>query len=138
MKGGLAYDIGYGTQVGAWGGIAKMHEEVENVCGVLLLDGIDPIAYLEHVTASPIMGKRSAFTFGHNFGQWETLLYCLNVRVELVKPQMWQRGIPGLSGSDRKRALKAHAARLYPNLRVTGATQDALLILDYAKRINHG
>ena len=91
-------------------------------------------AYLEHVTASPIMGKKACFTFGHNFGQWETLLYCLDIKTVLIKPQSWQRLIPNLSGktgSARKKALKSHAERLFPSFKVTAANQDALLILNY-------
>lgn len=127
----MAYDIGQGAEVVAWGGIAKMQDELKSVL-VCCVD--PPIAILEHVTSSPIMGKRACFTFGHNFGQWETLLFCHGIRTELVKPQTWQRGIPGLGASDRKKALKAHAARLFPTIKVTGWAQDALLILNYAQQ----
>lgn len=139
VKGGMAYDLGYGPQVVAWGGIAKMHDELKQYLAVLPLE-VTPTACLEHVTSSPIMGKRACFTFGHNFGQWETLLFCLKIRSELVKPQTWQRGIPGLAGAGdmRKRALKAHAARLFPDIKVTAATQDALLILNYAMDKKNG
>ena len=139
VKGGMAYDVGSGPILTSWGGVAKMYEELETVLTVMKTPpNTAPVAYVEHVTASPIMGRKAAFTFGHNFGQLETLFFALNVRVELIKPQVWQRGIPGLGGSTRKRALKAHATRLYPDLKVTAATQDALLILDYAKRTYDG
>jgi len=51
-----------------------------------------------------------------------------------VRPQVWQKGLSGLKGlvsSKRKGALKNHAKRLFPKLKVTLATADALLILNY-------
>ena len=137
VKGAMAYDVGNGPVATVWGGVDKMHDELTTALSVLLLQSKQPTVYLEHVTSSPIMSKKSAFTFGHNFGQWETLFYCFNVRVELVKPQMWQRGIPGLAGKTgnvRKLALKAQAVRLFPQLRITKDNADALLILNYAQK----
>jgi hypothetical protein len=55
--------------------------------------------------------------------------------VELVKPREWQKGMRGLKPkmgyTDRKRTIKDNAARLYPGLRVTNATADAVMILDW-------
>ena len=136
VSGAMAYDVGNGPTVVPWGDVAQMHHELAQVLQVLLLEKNPPTAYMEDVSASPIMSKKGAFTFGHNFGQWETLFYCFNVRLELIKPQTWQKGIKGISGTTgpaRKRALKAHAARLFPQFRVTEKTQDALLILNYVK-----
>ena len=48
----------------------------------------ETIAYLEHVTASPIMGKKACFTFGHNFGQWGNIAVlprCKDSSVETTK-----------------------------------------------------
>ena len=135
IGGALAYDVGEGAVTVNWSGLSDMHDKLVDLVSAMLLQAPIPTAYLEQVSSSPIMGKKACFTFGHNFGQWETVLYCLNVRSILVKPQTWQRGIPGLAGKTdklRKRALKEHAARLFPHIRVTGANQDALLILNYA------
>ncbi|MGO8678596.1 MAG: hypothetical protein ACLQVX_22350 [Limisphaerales bacterium] len=79
-----------------------------------------------------------AFTFGRNFGFLLGALQTLGVRVDLVRPQKWQKAL-GLghasncaSKTEWKNKLKACAQRLYPNLRPTLATADALLLLEYA------
>jgi crossover junction endodeoxyribonuclease RuvC len=82
----------------------------------------------------------SAFKFGRNFGFILGVLQALNVRLELVRPQRWQKSfaLGTASGcatkSEWKNKLKSCAQRLYPNLKPTLATADALLILDYACR----
>lgn len=100
------------------------------------------VAIVEEV--SGYVGKAqpasSAFKFGRNFGFILGTLQALGVRTELVRPQRWQKslalGTAGGCGSktEWKNKLKACAQRLYPNLRPTLATSDALLILVYAGR----
>ena len=81
-----------------------------------------------------------AFTFGRHFGFILGVLQTLGVRVELVRPQKWQKALSLGSASgcasktEWKNKLKASAQRLYPRLKPTLATADALLILDYARR----
>jgi len=83
----------------------------------------------------------SAFKFGRNFGFILGVLQTLGVRVELVRPQKWQKALSLGSASgcasktEWKNKLKAVAQRLYPHLKPTLATADALLILDYALRM---
>ena len=82
----------------------------------------------------------SAFKFGRNFGFILGALQMLGVRVELVRPQRWQKSLALGSASncasktEWKNKLKAAAQRLYPNLKPTLVTADALLILDFARR----
>lgn len=82
----------------------------------------------------------SAFKFGRNFGFILGVLQTLGVRLELVRPQRWQKslGLGSASGcaskTEWKNKLKGAAQRLYPSLKPTLATADALLILDYARR----
>lgn len=89
-----------------------------------------------------VSGKKnspsSMFTFGRNYGF--LLGYCSGVglRVELVTPQKWQKelSIPARGSAkpeEHKRKLKAEAQRRYPRLKITLATCDALLILDWAQ-----
>lgn len=136
VAGGIAWQKEWDEPGAAkWTSIGDMRDLIRGLLSSVPVKE-ETVAYLEHVTASPIMGKKACFTFGHNFGQWETLLYCLGVKTVLLKPQSWQRLIPNLSGktgSARKKALKAHAERLYPRMKVTAANQDALLILNYVK-----
>jgi hypothetical protein len=78
-----------------------------------------------------------AFNFGKNAGFIEGCLMMANIPYILVPPQRWQKGLPGLTGKkgpERKRALKAEAARRFPHLKPTLKTADALLILSYARR----
>lgn len=105
-----------------------------------LKDDVKPVAYLEQVggfiAGNPAPGS-AMFNFGDGYGYIRGLLAALHVETRLVRPQVWQAGIPGIKGvekSARKRALKEHAARIFPNLKVTLKTADALCIADYARR----
>jgi hypothetical protein len=112
-----------------------------------LLDRLRQLAYDPGSTVAVVeevggyIGKAqpgsSAFKFGRNFGFLLGVLQTLGVRVELVRPQKWQKNL-GLghasactSKTEWKNKLKAQAQRLYPHLRPTLATADALLLLDY-------
>ena len=93
-------------------------------------------AVVEHVpkyVGNQMMASHS-FTLGYNMGFEIGAIKSLNIPVDLVRPQKWQGSIPGLkgvTGHKRKRLLKEHAMRLYPGLKVTLATADALLILNH-------
>lgn len=83
------------------------------------------------------------FKFGCGYGFTLGALAGLGVSVELVTPQRWQKGMStgtrgGAPKADWKRKLKAQAERLYPSLRVTLSTADALLILAWARRQERG
>ena len=93
---------------------------------------------LEHVP--PFAGKNipssRSFVLGKSCGFYEGLARGLRVPCHLVPPKTWQKGFSGLaktSSSQRKRLLKDHATRLYPNLGkgITLATADAVLIAHY-------
>ena len=75
----------------------------------------------------------SAFKLGYNYGFHVGCLRGYEYPVNLVKPQVWQRGLSGLRPkmgyTARKRVLKDNASRLFPSLKVTHAVADALLIL---------
>jgi len=73
-----------------------------------------------------------------NVGVIHGALHALGIRIELVRPQIWQRffslGTRKAHGDKWKSCLKAEAQRRFPHLTVTYATADALLILDWAER----
>ena len=80
------------------------------------------------------------FNFGRNFGFILGLLAALHVRVELVRPQVWQKAL-GLGNSKShasksawKNHLKARAQQLFPQQKVTLKTADALLLLEYSTK----
>jgi hypothetical protein len=98
-----------------------------------------PIAIVEDQTgyAGIQVSAPAMFKYGRNFGFILGTLQATGWIVELVKPQMW---IKALSLGNRrnhasrtawKNHLKTRAQQYYPNLKVTLATADALLILAY-------
>lgn len=77
------------------------------------------------------------FVFGANYGFWRGLIQGNGFPLRLVRPTVWQKGIRGVAGTkgpERKRKLKEEAARLFPELKPTLKTADALLLLDFAER----
>lgn len=98
-------------------------------------------AFVEEVGGFCGVGQPGSamFKFGKGCGVIEGALMALGYRVELVKPQRWQKhfglGTTKQAGgkADWKRKLKAEAQRRFPTCDVTLKTADALLILDYAR-----
>ncbi len=81
------------------------------------------------------------FKFGRSFGVILGTLQALGYRIELVRPQLWQKRLAlGTSNGQRtewKNKLKAEAQRLFPHLSVTLKTADALLLLEFARRTSY-
>lgn len=96
-------------------------------------------AYVEEVGGycGAAMPGSAMFNFGRNFGFILGVLAARGIRVELVKPQKWQKhfglGTVKESGGKTpwKNKLKAKAQQLFPHLDITLKTADALLILEY-------
>jgi hypothetical protein len=98
------------------------------------LKGKPSFALIERVWASPVMGVSSAFAFGENYGGWVMAFRMAGIPVACVTPQQWQRVVaPDIqySGNDRKKALKQLAVERFPDLKVTLAICDALLLSEY-------
>ena len=79
------------------------------------------------------------FTFGDKYGFIRGALQTLGFRVELVRPQSWQRALglgtgSGLEPRDLEEQTQSKVQQLYPSCKVTLKTADALLLLEYAKR----
>ena len=99
----------------------------------------DAIAFVEQVGGYTGKGQPGSamFKFGRSFGFTLGVLQTLDVRVELVQPQKWQKplGLGTASScvtrSEWKAKLRACAQRLYPKLKPTLSTSDAILILEY-------
>ncbi len=91
-------------------------------------------AVIEKVHSSPQMGVKSAFSFGQSFGKLEMMLACAGIRFQYVSPAKWQGDMGCRTGGD-KNITKAAAQRLFPALKITHATADALLLAEYAKTI---
>jgi len=89
---------------------------------------------IEHVTPMPKQGLGSTWKFGQHYGMLRGILAALGWRYILVRPQVWQKELGCLSHGD-KRVTKGMAQRLFPGLRITHATADALLIAEWCRRI---
>ena len=105
-----------------------------------LIDGLDRSSYevvIEDVPAfvSSATSNASSFKLGYNFGFIVGMSRALGFATHLLRPQTWQKGLQGLRPkmgyTERKRMLKDNAIRLYPDLKITNATADAVLIMNY-------
>jgi hypothetical protein len=144
----IAIDPGAGGGIAVWRDgqpidavpMPPTEGDVLNLLRQLAVDPANTVAVVEEVggyvgKAQPASG---AFKFGRNFGFILGVLQALGVRVQLVRPQRWQKdlGLGNASGctsrTEWKNKLKGCAQRLYPHLKPTLATADALLILEHA------
>jgi len=91
------------------------------------------VAYLEQVHSSPQMGVVSSFTFGNGFGHLEMALTAAGIPFERVRPQVWQKAMGCMTKGD-KNVSKRKAQELFPQIKVTHATADALLLASYGEK----
>lgn len=103
----------------------------EHMSTFRLLD--NKFAMIEQVHSMPRQGVASSFTFGKQYGMLIGLLNGFKIRHEYVTPQKWQKEMGCRSGGD-KNVTKAAAQRLFPELKITHATADALLLAEYCRR----
>ena len=130
LSGGIAFIPDNGTP---WA--HKMPETDRDLID-LLRDSInlfDARATLELVHSSPQMGVKSAFTFGEGYGRLQMALTAMGIPYERVRPAMWQKAMGCLTKGD-KNVSKRKAQELFPDLKITHAIADALLIAEYNRR----
>lgn len=105
--------------------------------GISLAESPDKIVlFVEHVWSFPGDGRVGAFRFGYNYGLWKGIASANEIDIYNVPPRRWQGALDvpdPLKGRDRKKWLKEHAEGLFPNIKVTFNTSDAILIANYAK-----
>ena len=94
-------------------------------------------AYIERVHSMPKQGVVSTFKFGLHYGLLQMALVAARIPYEFVTPHKWQRGLGCLSRGD-KNVTKRKAQDLFPGVKVTHATADALLIAEYCRRKHKG
>ena len=98
-------------------------------------------AAIENVHAMPGQGVASTFKFGESFGMLLGLLTATDVEYIKVRPTVWCKEL-GLkkkkeeSNTDWKNRHKQLAQDLFPDVDVTHAPADALLIAEYCRRTN--
>ena len=89
-------------------------------------------------------GSSAMFNFGVGYGLLLGFLLASGIPFEKVHPNVWQRrlGIPPRgrreTKTDYKNRLKDFAADLFPTVKVTHATADALLIATHCYRKHSG
>lgn len=148
-----------GMDPGSGGGIAVLDEDGTLLhvtkmpeTGRDLLDWLKAVSFtpvgperqramVERVHAAPKMGVVSAFTFGRNYERLLMALLALGIPFDEVTPQAWQKalgcssGRKGFKGGD-KGIPKRRAQELFPDVKVTNAIADALLIAEHARRVD--
>ncbi len=98
---------------------------------------VKKFAVIEQVSAMPKQGVSSTFKFGQSYGFLRGLLVAHLIPFETVTPAKWQTFMRCRSGGD-KNVTKAAAQRLFPDVKVTHANADALLLTEYARRTRSG
>jgi len=88
---------------------------------------------IEKVHSSPQMGVVSSFTFGKSYGFLRGVLTGSGMAFDEVSPQKWQKYMGCLTKGD-KNISKAKAQQLFPNVKITHANADALLLAEYCRR----
>jgi hypothetical protein len=106
-------------------------EQEETVCVIEKVGGY---------AGGPGQPGSAMFGFGKNVGIIYGALMMAQVKIIEVTPQKWQKALSlgtksGMEKTEWKNKLKAMAQRLYPTIKVTLKTADALLIFEYSKYI---
>lgn len=91
------------------------------------------LCFIESVHSMPKQGVSSSFKFGRSYGFLRGLLIGLKIPFEEITPQVWQKEMNCRTGGD-KNVSKAKAQQLWPELKITHALADALLIAECARR----
>lgn len=94
---------------------------------------VETFALIEKVHSMPKQGVASTFKFGMNYGLLRGILIALQIPFDEVTPQKWQKAMGCLTHGD-KNISKAKAQQLFPQLKITHATADALLIAEHCRR----
>ena len=86
----------------------------------------------------PGNSARSMFTFGCNYGQWLGILATLKIPYIQVTPYAWMKHYPKAPKikKDRKNYYKHLAQQRFPDVDITLATSDAMLIANYMRETN--
>jgi hypothetical protein len=148
----MKYEITIGIDPGSNGGIAwitdgkacveKMPDTLQDLWELIRditnhprssLDGRKYKAYIEQVSSSPQMGVVSAFSFGRGYGNLEMALTAAGIPFERVRPQVWQKAL-GCMTKGNKNITKTLAAELFPSIKATHWSSDALLIAHYGTK----
>ena len=82
-------------------------------------------------------GSISTWKLGEHFGKLQMALTAAGFRWETYSPRKWQGVMDCLTGGN-KNVSKERAQQLFPGIKITHKTADALLIAETCRRINMG
>jgi hypothetical protein len=135
---------------GASGGIAYIDEEgivrampmpegmTEQIEAIQMLRAAGHLKAMMENVGFHMPGNSAVATskFARHCGHLEAACYACGVSVQYVAPQSWMKKLGTWSKDkrERKAQIKEAMARLYPHLKVTLKTADALGILTFAVR----
>ena len=88
---------------------------------------------LEQLHAYPKRGSIGNFKLGRHYGMLQAFLTACEIVYEDVLPRVWQKALGCLTGGN-KNVTKKKAQELFPDVKVTHAIADALLLAEYARR----
>ena len=113
--------------------VSEMAEEIKTC--IDLAPDIQKTAVIELVHSMPKQGVKSVFTFGEGYGKWLGILAAHKIPYIQVTPQKWMRFYGNLpkEKKDRKNQLKHLAQQRFPEIKITLATADAILLANYLK-----
>ena len=143
-NGGIAWMHGKHIEIAADNRAVKMPQTEQDLWqAIAKLEDTGCRAIIEKVSARPDQGVSSMFRFGQSYGSLRMALIAAGIPFDEVTPQKWQKEL-GLirtnkneSNTDKKNRHKAKAQQLFPEMKVTHAIADALLIAEYCRRV-HG
>ena len=135
-----------GIDPGKSGGIAiieedgaftiKMPETEKDLFEYLRDNAHNAFCLIEQVHAMPGQGVTSMFNFGMSYGALRMAIIAAEIPFQTVTPQRWQKALQCLTKGD-KNVSKRRAQEIFPDIKVTHAIADALLIAYYAKHHHH-
>ena len=115
--------------------VLEMAEVIESWTDRKEAGNLQKQAIIEAVHSFPHQGVRSVFTFGEGYGKWLGILAAHKIPYTQVSPQKWMKFYQPLSKEkkDRKNQLKHLAQQRFPEIKITLATADAILLANYLK-----
>lgn len=134
----LGIDPGASGGIAVWsGGAAKalpMPSTERDISDLLEKEWVmEPVVFLEKVNAFPKQGVSSVWAFSANYNFIRGVITVLKYPLYDVSPSKWQRYLGCMTKGD-KNISKQKAQQLFPQLRITHAIADALLIMEYGRR----
>lgn len=152
-----------GIDPGVHGGIAVISDDLvyvepmpdtdKELWQLISAYGVEDIRDSVYVTIEKVQGYigkdkgqsglgRSMFTFGYHYGIAIMAVVASGItedHFQKILPKKWQNpfleGYSKMTYRERKNRLREIAASLFPTIKVTLATADALLIAEYGRRI---